>query len=264
MKGMRRLESWIAQLVEEPFVRLFAGRLLPQEVATHLVRAMEDGERIAPDGVPEVPGRYRITLHPDDLEALRHQHPHVDRMLASALATLVSHMNVRLRRTPVVELVADMQVALHSVNITPVDGKPHVEEKTRDLDLSRLQARTASESPTLDGAYLVIEGRRIFDLTQPLTTVGRALDNDLILEDPRISRHHARLQRRHGRHVLQDLNSTGGSHVNGQPVRETVLHPGDLISLAGVGLLYIAENNRQRPGDPHDEDEDTRPTPAEG
>ena len=62
MNGLNRLESWITQLVEEPFVRLFAGRLLPEQVARALAHALEDGERIGADGTPEVPGRYRIAL----------------------------------------------------------------------------------------------------------------------------------------------------------------------------------------------------------
>lgn len=265
MKGVRRLESWIARLVEEPFVRLFAGQLMPQDVATHLVRAMEDGERLAPDGVPEVPGRYRIVLHPEDLEALRHQHPQVDQTLATALVTLVGHMDVRLRRTPNIVLAADKRVPLHSVHITPVDGSVEGKGATRDLDLSHLRESSASDDADRDGAYLIIDGRRVFDLTEPLVCLGRALDNDLILEDPGVSRHHARLQKRHGRHVLQDLESTAGTHVNGQPIQETVLHPGDLISLAGVELLYIAGRDDEAPSETSDGEDDTRPTsPIEG
>ena len=260
MKGVQRLEGWIARLVEEPFVRLFAGQLMPQDVATHLVRAMEDGERLAPDGVPEVPGRYRIVLHPEDLEALRHQHPQVDQTLATALASLVSHMDVRLRRTPSIDLAADERVPLHSVHITPMDSSSKGEGATRDLDLSQLRESAASGENGRDSAYLIIDGRRVFDLTEPSVCLGRALDNDLILEEPGVSRHHARLQKRHGRHVLQDLKSTAGTQVNDQPIRETVLHPGDLISLAGVELLYIAGRDGETPSPTSDEDDDTRPT----
>ncbi len=56
MNGLMHLERWIEQLVEEPFVRLFAGRLMPQDVVRRLVDALEDGERVGPDGLPEIPG----------------------------------------------------------------------------------------------------------------------------------------------------------------------------------------------------------------
>ena len=259
MRGVQRLESWIARLVEEPFVRLFAGRLLPQDVATHLVRAMEDGERVASDGVPEVPGRYRIALHPEDLAALRRQHPHVEEALVTALTELVGHMHVRLRRAPSIVLVGDAQVPLHSVQFRPIESPPEVSGATRDLNLRRLRDPATDEAGQ-DHAYLIVQGRRVFDLTEPLVRLGRALDNDLILEEGAISRHHARLQLRHGRHVLQDLESTAGTYVNGQPVQETVLHPGDLISLADVELLYIAQNHGRTSSRAGETAEETEPT----
>jgi pSer/pThr/pTyr-binding forkhead associated (FHA) protein len=38
--------------------------------------------------------------------------------------------------------------------------------------------------------------------------------------------------------VLFDLNSNGGTFVNGQRTNQSVLHPGDVISLAGVSLIF--------------------------
>jgi pSer/pThr/pTyr-binding forkhead associated (FHA) protein len=47
--------------------------------------------------------------------------------------------------------------------------------------------------------------------------------------------------------VLFDLNSTGGSFVNGQRTSQTVLYPGDVISLAGVALIFGQDNPPVRP-----------------
>jgi hypothetical protein len=270
MKGLMRLESWITQLVEEPFVRLFAGRMLPQEVAQHLARAMEDGERLSARGMPEVPGRYRIVLNPEDLAALTAHHPNLDEQLAAALKALASRMHVHLREPPAIILQPDPRMPLRAVHIAAAAGVnatktawPIMEERTRDMkavptfptstektDLAR------SNSPT-PRAYLIIEDgefrspnaatERIFDLTHPTIRIGRALDNDLILEDKRVSRHHAQLRRRHGRYILQDLGSSGGLKVNGFPVRECVLRRGDVISLADVTVIYAEERESQPP-----------------
>lgn len=244
MKSLMRLENWIEQLVEEPFVRLFAGRLLPQDVARHLVRALEDGERIGADGTPEVPGRYRVTLNAEDLVVLESHHPHLNAQLASALQALAEHMKVRLIGPPVVLLEARTDLPLRTVVITPADGFATSSDHTRDLDLERLRQMLECDDTTTIKAYLVIQGQRSFDIVQPTVRLGRALDNDVILEDPRVSRYHAQLRCRYGRYILQDLGSSGGTTVNGFPVQEIVLRPGDIISLSGVDLIYAEDDTR--------------------
>lgn len=235
-----RLENWIEQLVEEPFVRLFSGRLLPHTVARHIARALEDGERVGADGMPEAPGRYRVALHPEDLAALTRHHPDFDLRLAEALETLTKRIAFRLTEPPIIYLQADAGLPLHAVRITPADRLPRTEERTRDFDLAPATLFAPDEADCVR-AYLVIQGQRTFDLIAPMVTVGRALDNDLIIEDPGISRYHAQLRRRYGRYILQDMGSSSGTLVNGFPIQEIVLRPGDLISLSDAELLYAED-----------------------
>jgi len=68
------------------------------------------------------------------------------------------------------------------------------------------------------------------------------MDNQLVIDDPRVSRNHAQLRAINGRFVLFDLNSTGGTFVNGQRASQTVLYAGDVISLAGVALIFGQDN----------------------
>jgi pSer/pThr/pTyr-binding forkhead associated (FHA) protein len=73
------------------------------------------------------------------------------------------------------------------------------------------------------------------------------LDNTLVIDDPRISRNHAQLRAIKGRYIIFDLNSTGGTFVNGQRTSQSVLYPGDVISLAGVPLVFGQDNPPPRP-----------------
>ena len=66
------------------------------------------------------------------------------------------------------------------------------------------------------------------------TTVGRALDNDVVLEAGDVSRHHARLEYGGGELRLVDLGSTNGSRVNGRRVSEDRVRPGDEIAFGTV------------------------------
>jgi len=86
-----------------------------------------------------------------------------------------------------------------------------------------------------------------------VVNIGRRADNHLVLADPRVSRAHAQIRAIRGQYVLFDLNSTGGTVVNGRRVRQYTLKPGDVISLSGVPLIYgedtpnDADTTRQTP-----------------
>lgn len=237
MKGLLRLENWIEQIVEEPFIRLFSGPLLPQEVARRLVTAMEDGERLTEEGHIEAPSSYRITLHPEALTTLRAMHPDIEAELSQGLAELVTRMNIRLRRPPEIQLAEDRTLPPYDIHIAPIETSPPL-ERTRELDAERLQALLKQEITLPQRPYLIITGQRVFDLQTPIVRIGRAFDNDLILEDRRVSRYHAQLRLRYGRYILQDLGSSRGTLVNGYPVQEIALRPGDVVSLGGLELIY--------------------------
>lgn len=98
-----------------------------------------------------------------------------------------------------------------------------------------------------ENSFLIVEGVKIYPLTLPVVNIGRRLDNQLIIDDPRVSRNHAQLRTIKGRFVVFDLNSTGGTFVNGQRTSQSVLYPGDVISLAGVALIFGQDNPPPRP-----------------
>ncbi len=249
MKRLTYLEDWIEQLVEEPFIRLFAGPLLPQDVATHLVQAMEEGERQVAGGPWETPTHYQIALHPQTLEHLQTNHPHLESELTTALTMLVRHLNLRPTQPPQIELRADITVSLRDVRITTGTPSQAMKERTHELALSHERKAPEQISPAT-AAHLVLPGGRRFKLTQPRIRIGRALDNELILEDSRVSRYHARLQAEPGGYLIQDLQSNGGIQINGYPVLESRLHAGDRISLSGVELHYIQlEKNHSTQGE---------------
>ena len=75
-------------------------------------------------------------------------------------------------------------------------------------------------------------------ISEAVVTIGRSLDNDIVLDDERVSRRHAQLRRRYGQYVLYDLHSSGGTTVNGRPADETPLRHGDVLAFAGVVVRF--------------------------
>lgn len=80
-----------------------------------------------------------------------------------------------------------------------------------------------------------LQGRRQ-PVTNPTTTVGRAEGCGLRIEDPRVSRRHARLVLEEGQLAIEDLGSPNGTVVNGLRVGRQRLQDGDLLVLGKYRL----------------------------
>ena len=87
-------------------------------------------------------------------------------------------------------------------------------------------------------AFLILNGADIVPLSKAIVNIGRMNDNDIVIPDEHISRYHAQLRAVEGKYVLVDLKSTSGTAVNGRKIVQKVLSPGDVITLAGVPVIY--------------------------
>jgi pSer/pThr/pTyr-binding forkhead associated (FHA) protein len=80
---------------------------------------------------------------------------------------------------------------------------------------------------------------REWRLTEALV-VGRAGDADVVLADPTVSRHHASLSAQGETAVVEDLQSSNGTFVNGEQVGEPRrVAAGDLIGLGGSTMIEV-------------------------
>ncbi|GAB4300956.1 MAG: hypothetical protein Kow0096_21390 [Thiohalomonadaceae bacterium] len=92
-------------------------------------------------------------------------------------------------------------------------------------------------------------GIRSYPLVRERTTVGRHGDSDIRLDDQAVSTHHAVLclestpyLEGYQNVVLEDLGSTNGTLVNGEPVDRQVLHQGDLIRIGHYEFSFEADD----------------------
>jgi DNA-binding winged helix-turn-helix (wHTH) protein len=101
---------------------------------------------------------------------------------------------------------------------------------------------------TAPGPVLVLRvGSRRIVLGPGITTVGRDHDGDVYLNDPSVSRVHARIVVEDGVATVEDLKSKNGTSVQSVPIdKATVLNDGDEIEFGSVKVWFIVE----RPDDP--------------
>ncbi len=113
---------------------------------------------------------------------------------------------------------------------------------------------------------------RTFTMSGDTLCIGRAPDNDLVLDDVQVSRYHARLMRRGDALVIEDLGSTNGTMVSGRRITQPqVLQPGDTIaigrtvfSLEGLAAPHTLGMVPVEPGLRRDDTEIEAKVPAVG
>jgi pSer/pThr/pTyr-binding forkhead associated (FHA) protein len=86
---------------------------------------------------------------------------------------------------------------------------------------------------------LQYEGRVLKEYTVGVgLTIGRSPDNAVIIDNPAVSGHHARVFSESGAVILEDLNSTNGTFVNGQHTTRRVLRSGDVLLVGKHQLVF--------------------------
>lgn len=231
---LSRFEDHIQHLVEGGFARLFAGRLHPREVAVQLARAMEDHATDTDKG-RQAPDIYIVRLHAQDHEAILKEQPELANALATELVEMARAADLTLANFPEVRLLADKNVQPRQVTV----GARHAGGKantTQALPFTRIE-----QPPDAPHAVLIMDGERLIPIKQPILNIGRHRDNHIILDNPRVSRHHAQIRLRFGRYVLFDLGSASGTTVNGHPIQEAILRSGDVITMADNTLIYVED-----------------------
>ena len=126
-----------------------------------------------------------------------------------------------------------------------LNNGPRERYSSRLVDLAALDDHdtqfTAGQNSMATITIQVLEGfeagRLYCDLSTPIS-IGREEDNDIRLNDDRVSRFHAKVQEDAGRIILTDLDSTNGTRVNGHPVRMRVLQLGDQILFGRCLMVF--------------------------
>jgi pSer/pThr/pTyr-binding forkhead associated (FHA) protein len=119
------------------------------------------------------------------------------------------------------------------------------QEQIQRTEVMRVIQSTGSVPPRLlryvGGPH---EGEAII-IRRPRLSVGRALDNDLVVDSAEVSRHHARVEYRDGQFWVVDQGSTNGTTVNGYTVAEQQLTFGDRITFGNMTLEFLPYEARR-------------------
>lgn len=232
---LAKLEDALQALVEGGAGRIFPAQDLAQSLRAQLEQALAQGLQAGADGLPQAPNFFSVLLPPAQYQAVSGDTA-LQETLAGQAAQIAARLGAAFPAPVVVKLLPHPQGEAGQAQVLARV------ELTGLGDTSALEVEPLETGDAPAGAYLVVNGLQIVPLSQPALTLGRDAASSLVVDDPRVSRSHAQLRLAHGRYVIFDLDSTGGTFVNGRPVSRQELLPGDVISLAGVPLVYGEES----------------------
>jgi hypothetical protein len=239
VSALNHFEQFMENMVEGSVARLFRSPVQPAEIAKRLERAMESQQTISVKRII-VPNVYKAYLHPQDFSAFQPMQADMEREMAVYLRELADERNFSMLAHPVVTLNADPGVARRSIQVV-AETVSAQDAPANQTQVMMGTANLANAPVTRASAMLLLrttQGPHHIPLESTLLTIGRGLSNDIILEDARVSRHHAQLRYKTRRFWVTDLGSTNGTFVNGERVNEAPLRDGDTVSLGGLEMTF--------------------------
>lgn len=232
-----KLEGRLQSLIEGSTARLFSSNEFQYNLSYKISSAIKDSMNMTENKGPIPPNQFNIRVHPSILDSLR-SNPNFISELCDLLMEAGEDTGLVFVSHPKINFIEDS-------GIDPQEVFVLAHYSLNDFTQTDEYATRLSE-PEIAGqmppdAYLIIDGTTLFRIERKVINIGRRSDNHLVVDDPRVSRIHAQVRFTEDRFVIFDLNSTGGVYINGKRVQKSILRPGDVISLAGVPLVYGQE-----------------------
>lgn len=242
---LEKFEQSIERLMEGTTGSLFRQHLQPAEIGKRLERAMLAQQRISV-GTVIVPNVYRVGLHPQDFAQFHGYREGLARQMEAWLAQVATERNLSVVDRIRVSIAEDESVKRRNPRVTATiaDSRsmsahgPQRRPTTpaQATSIYRVEPPEHRRSATLRAIDGVNRGRT-FIVPPGTTSVGRAPENDIVLDSPDVSRRHARIECGRGEIRVQDLNSTNGTRVNGEPIRVADIEEGDELSFGSQRLV---------------------------
>jgi hypothetical protein len=197
---------------------------------------MEASAITSGDGTILAPDHFTLLLHPADFNGLR-ENPELLLEMGELIFMAGKSAGYQFGQHPVVMIAPNSDVQQDQIEIVT-----RISDKALGHTANLVKPAPNNPNDIPVKAFLIVNGKEEFALNQTVINIGRQSGNQLRLNDSRVSRKHAQIRARYGRYEIFDLDSTGGTYINNKRIKRSHLRPGDVISLAGVNLIYGQES----------------------
>ncbi|MCL5057347.1 MAG: DUF3662 and FHA domain-containing protein [Actinobacteria bacterium] len=248
------LEGSLEKYIEGFFRDKFKGRVQPLEIAKKLAREMRDRKRVSVNLV-YAPNEYEVYLSTEDYASISYLSGALSGELQDYLRQKAEEKDFTLVADPRVKFLEDEELKPGSIRVSggfggsragvDVPGDSEAGGRGFENTLNYRITRDTSPLPAVgqkSGCCLeVVEGPlagRIIRLYDYPLVLGRRESCDIVFQDESVSRRHAMLEPRQGKWLLTDLDSTNGTFVNGERIRNRIMEPGDSVKIGAALCVF--------------------------
>ena len=239
-------------LVENTIKALFEGdsALFPWEdeqtsLLHKILESIQDNLSSLENDPKEIPGKFSIYLNSHDRLTLEKKGNWLE-AVKNFIEEISSEMGLSIYHRPEIEVITRNSISKGDVLIKS-SAVPLSLGETGIVPVV-IKAAPEDEKSRSNIGFLILEDESLFELLSPVTNIGRNSTNHLILNDLRVSRTHAQIRTVGDDYIIFDIGSSGGTYINGERISQRKLKPGDVISLAGIKLIFSEEQNNQQEG----------------
>jgi hypothetical protein len=233
-----RIEAHLRAIFEENLPKIFTGHQPQVTLVDELILVMRGYEQEDLAGQVIAPDLYVLTVCPGDIVEWQ-MHQDILDEIASTLHKLGIQEGLSFQKSPKIEMHSDQKLD-HGKFVISAYFSPR-DPDLPDTAVIPQQEGDEREPEVPENAMLIIAGKTIIPLEKPVIDIGRHSTNDLVLNEPHISRHHAQIRSIKNHYVIFDVGSTGGLFLNGRRISQATLHAGDVIRIGMVNLIYNQE-----------------------
>lgn len=208
-------ERGLERAVNGAFAKAFKSGLQPIEITSALRRELDTKAAVVARDRILVPNKFTVRLSHADFERM-----------AALGPTLVDELTQQVQR----HATAQHYSFAGGISITLSDDQ-YLSQGMIEIDSVNVKG-AVSWNPVLD-----ISGKR-YPLTHSRTVIGRGSEADITVDDTGISRKHVEILWDGTRAQVNDLGSTNGSKLDGQPVTRAPLPPDSVIDIGRTRIVF--------------------------
>ncbi|HEX6709267.1 MAG TPA: DUF3662 and FHA domain-containing protein [Rubrobacter sp.] len=261
MGFLKHIEKRMESLVEGVFGRAFRRQIHPVEIAKGLTKQMDEGRMVSISRT-YAPNDFTVHLSKEDTESIQAYQASLKDELIQYASTHAENKNYHLMTPPRIRFETEETLRFGEFGVTAkLTGGDGPREKGAPQDTSGQTRIFRTEESTGGGmdqgtAAISADDARLHGLAREIVevvlgdekhqlegrgpwTVGRSQENHIVVNDPNVSRKHARISRADNGFVVEDLGSTNGTLLDGAPIDRERIEGGDELTFGQTTARFI-------------------------